>query len=175
MVYREIVIDWSKKHHLESVEDIAKLTVDTSNVLYMHYGDSHIYGRDVLLYIGISINAENRLKTHLKGVFGVVNNLSVSIGTVDTFPNSLDIHSDLEIPESILIANHKPSFNKEFIHDISPKAKGMKTIIINNGKNAMLKTCCTNYWWVNTISKNSLKMEIQEKISELESIKSNLN
>ncbi len=94
------------------------------------------------MYIGISKNAENRFRTHLKGVFGVVNNLSVNIGELNNYSD------DLEIPESILVANHKPSFNKEFIHDVSPKAKKCKIIVINNGVNEMLQTCSTNFWWV---------------------------
>ena len=95
-----------------------------------------------MLYIGKSVHADNRMRAHLNGVFGFVNNLSVSIGKIDNYNDSL------EIPESILIACHKPSYNKEFIHDLSPKAKKHKIIVINNGDNEMLKTCCTNFWWV---------------------------
>ena len=82
------------------------------------------------------------MRAHLNGIFSFVNNLSVSIGRIDNYDESL------EIPESILIACHKPSYNKEFIHDLSPKAKQHKIIVINNGDNEMLKTCCTNFWWV---------------------------
>lgn len=151
MDYQEIIISWSEKYYLKEQKDIDELqnkVITTTNTLYQLYGDSHIYGRDVLLYIGISNRAERRLTQHLKGVFGFVNNLSVSIGYLR------DYNGNLEIPESILIANHKPSFNKEFIHDISPKAKenGQKIIIINNDNNLMLKTSCTNFWWVNNIN-----------------------
>ena len=59
-----------------------------------------------------------------------------------------DYEGLLEIPESILIASHKPSYNKEFIHDLSLEAKQRKIIVINNGHHAMLKTCCSNFWWV---------------------------
>ena len=145
MDYNEIVIKWSKLYPVNKLEGISNLDINTDNVLYQIYGDSHIYGRNVLLYIGISTNAENRLKAHINGVFGYVNNLKVSIGTTN-------FNGKLEVPESILIANHKPSFNKNFIHDISEEAKNIgKVIIINNGTNLMLKTCCTNYWWIETI------------------------
>jgi hypothetical protein len=80
----------------------------------------------------------------LKGVFQFVNNKSVSLGVINE-----DFYGRLEIPESILIANHKPAFNKEYIHSVDQSAMEFKTIIINNGNNGMLKTCCTNYWWVN--------------------------
>ncbi len=141
--YEEIVVDWSKRYKINSLNDIKKIDTCKTNVLYQLYGDHHIYGRDVLLYIGISSCADNRMKAHLNGIFGYVNNLSVSFGKIAHYNDSL------EIPESILIACHKPSYNKEFIHDISPQAKIHKIIIINNGNNEALKTCCTNFWWLN--------------------------
>ena len=75
-----------------------------------------------------------------------MHNLSVSFGNVECYDDNLEM--DLEVPESILIASHKPSYNKEFIHDLPQKAKQHKIIIINNGDNGDLKTCCTNFWWV---------------------------
>ena len=107
--YQEIIINWSKRQHVKTVDDLAKCTDNRHNVLYQLYGDHHIYGRDTLLYIGKSNYADNRMRAHLNGVFGFVNNLSVSIGKIDDYDDSL------EIPESILIACHKPSYNKEFI------------------------------------------------------------
>jgi len=136
--YQEIIIHWRERVSIEKIKES-----DTDNVLYQIYGNHHIYGRDTLLYIGKSINAETRFKKHLNGVFGRVNNLSVSIGKINEYNENL-----LEIPESILIANHKPSFNKEFIHDLPEDAKKHKIIVINNGNSEMLKTCCTNFWWV---------------------------
>lgn len=132
--YQEIIIDWKERQSIESAIG--------EKVLYQIYGDHHIYGRNTLLYIGKSVNVANRFKAHLKNVFGYVNNLSVLVGELKNYDG------DLEIPESILIANHKPSHNKDFIHDLASTAKANKIIIINNGNNAMLKTCCTNFWWV---------------------------
>ena len=140
--YQEIIITWSRREKIRTASDLQKIDEDRHNIFYQIYGDHHIYGRDILLYIGISTFADNRFKTHLNGVFSFVNNLMVSIGKCET------TIENLEIPESILIANHKPSFNKEFIHDLPAKAKESKIIIINNGNNEMLKTCCTNFWWV---------------------------
>ncbi len=141
--YQEIVVDWEPKQPINSMEDFVAITdnIQSKNVLYQIYGDHHIYGRDVLLYIGISRDIRSRIDAHLKGVFQFVNNKSVSLGFVEE-------ELDLEIPESILIANHKPAFSKEYIHAIDPKAMSHKILIINNGDNGMLKTCCTNYWWV---------------------------
>ena len=141
--YQEIVIKWSKKKPVKKAEDLKKFDVKRTDVLYQIYGDHHIYGRDTLLYIGISIDADRRFNAHLNGVFDYVNNLSVSIGEIENYDKSFE----LQIPESVLIANHKPSFNKDFIHDLPPIARKNRIIIINNGNNGMLKTCCTNYWW----------------------------
>ena len=141
-VYQEIIITWSKKIPLETIEDFAAYTSDKRNVLYQLYGDHHIYGQDTLLYIGKTVCADSRMRAHLNGVFGYVNNLSVSIGVLE------DYEGPLEIPESILIASHKPSYNKEFIHDLPREAKQRKIIVINNGHHAMLKACCLNFWWV---------------------------
>ena len=144
--YNEIIIDWKKKEVVKTIDEFISISekIQSSKVLYQIYGDHHIYGRDVLLYIGISTNIKARFDTHLKGVFQFVNNKSVSLGVIND-----EYIGKLEIPESILIANHKPAFNKEYIHSIDKNAMDQKTIVINNGNNSMLKTCCTNYWWVN--------------------------
>lgn len=104
--YQEIIINWSNRQTIKTIDDLAKCTDDRHNVLYQLYGDHHIYGRDTLLYIGKSVYADNRMRAHLNGIFSFVNNLSVSIGKIDNYDESL------EIPESILIACHKPSYNK---------------------------------------------------------------
>ena len=144
--YQEIIIDWRKKEAVKTIDDFILVAdkIKNSKVLYKIYGDHHVYGRDVLLYIGISTNIKSRFDTHLKGVFQFVNNKSVSLGVIND-----NFNGKLEIPESILIANHKPAFNKEYIHSVDQSAMEFKTIVINNGNNGMLKTCCTNYWWVN--------------------------
>ena len=138
--YQEVIINWTP---LMEVENLKENGLEYNNVLYQIYGDSPIYGKDVLLYIGKTVNAESRIKTHLKGVFGRVNNLKISIGTFKNFDDKL------EVPESILIANHKPSFNKEYIHLVNEEATKQKIIILNHGSRGALTACCTNYWWIN--------------------------
>jgi hypothetical protein len=148
-LYNEIVIHWGEKIRVhrnplsDYHEDLTK-----QNVLYQLYGDSHLYGREVLLYIGITRDGgslartiKDRLQEHVKSVFGFVNNIYIIVGTIDDVKR-------LEEAEAILIASHKPSFNKEYIHDLPDYAKQEKIIIINNGNHSMLKSSCTNYWWV---------------------------
>ncbi|MFA5520125.1 MAG: hypothetical protein WDA74_12815 [Spirochaetota bacterium] len=140
--YEEIIIDWSSQTLIVN-NQIPESVVNKKDCLYMIYGNHHIYGH-TLLYIGKSIDAKRRLEQHLKSVFGYVNGLSIAFGEVKRGLES----KRLEIPESILIANHKPAFNKEYIHTLDNEAMKEKIIIINNGDNGMLKTCCTNFWWV---------------------------
>jgi len=108
-----------------------------------------MYGSDALLYIGISKSIEGRMSQHLKGVFSYVHNKSISIGVVDQIQTS-----KLEKLESILIANHKPAYNKEYLHDLDSSAtKNIddnegEIVIINNGFYGQLQTSCINYWWV---------------------------
>lgn len=140
--YLEIIIDWEfrEKWNPDSFESI-----HNRDVLYQIYCDSHIYGRDVLAYIGkTGQTANQRFSQHERSFWKFANNVNYAVGQI--IDQSFEI---LEIPESILIANHKPFFNKDFIHDIHPKAKEQKIIIINNGFHGSLKNACTNYWWCN--------------------------
>ena len=67
--YEEIIINWSNRQAIKTIDDLAKCTDDRHNVLYQLYGDHHIYGRDTLLYIGKSVYADNRMRAHLNGIF----------------------------------------------------------------------------------------------------------
>lgn len=138
--YLEIVIEWENYNSDTISEKYDKK--DKGQYLYCVYCDSHIYGRDVLAYIGKTNNYEVRNNQHLKSFFKFANNVRFVIGFLD---KSLD---NIEVAESILIANHKPYYNKEFIHDLCPEAKSQKIIILNNGNHGMLKNSVTNYWWV---------------------------
>ncbi|MBP5982081.1 MAG: GIY-YIG nuclease family protein [Fluviicola sp.] len=93
--YLEIKINWSEKFILDNIIDIENYQINSlNNVLYKIYGDSLLYGRDVLLYIGITVNVRNRFNAHLKSTFGPVNNLKVSIGEILNQPKEFN----LEIP-----------------------------------------------------------------------------
>lgn len=142
MEYQEIVINWGSENSLEKFQNL-RTQLSLKNGLYQIYGDSHIYGRRTLLYLGqTKRNFSERMDEHLSSALGFANNLSFIFGEI------IDKTIELSIPESILIANHKPSFNKDYIHDISDNAKENKIIVINNGNHGMLKSCSTNYWWV---------------------------
>ena len=153
--YQEIIIDWKRSQKIPTDDALALFykeneDLSATDTLYQIYGDHHLYGTNVLLYIGkTEVETNKRLKQHLNSFFLYANNLSISIGTISNYLLSNEEGGNkLEIPESILIANHKPAFNKEYIHDIDPRGKKSKIIVINNGNHGMLKNSCTNFWWV---------------------------
>lgn len=137
--YEEIIINWESRLKW-APENFTKLGI--KNVLYQIYCDSHIYGRDVLAYIGKTDRTfGQRMDEHLKSFIKHAKNINVIVGEIE------GNRDNLEVPESILIANHKPFFNKDFTHDLPREAKKHKIIILNQGEYGMLKSCCTNYWW----------------------------
>ncbi len=144
--YQEIEVEWKEQRPWN---ELSEEVLSAQNVLYQIYCDSHIYGRNVLAYIGkTDQNGISRIKDHQQSFFQYAQNIHFSIGTIKSEPLKL------EIPESILIANHKPFYNKEYIHELDPDAKNHKIIVINNGEHGSLKNACTNYWWVNKNQQN---------------------
>ncbi|SFT36309.1 GIY-YIG catalytic domain-containing protein [Lishizhenia tianjinensis] len=151
--YQEIIIDWTASEKVNSLNDFkskfGNVLEQKTDFLYQIYGDHPVYGRNVLLYIGISKQIKGRMNQHLKGIFSYVHNKTISIGQVDE-----KYRFKLEKLESILIANHKPAFNKEYLHNLDSSAMQVDTqddgkiIVINNGEYGCLQTSCTNFWWV---------------------------
>ena len=107
-LYQEIIIKWCPKMPWDVIKFNER---DEKNVLYQIYCDSHIYGKNVLAYIGKTDRSfKQRFPEHERSFFQFANNVTYSIGTLENYTE------DLEIPESILIANHKPFFNQSYLH-----------------------------------------------------------
>lgn len=152
--YREIIIHWEfrKVWNPEAFEK-----QHNQQVLYQVYCDSHIYGRQVLAYIGkTDATFRQRWSQHEQSFWKFTNNVNYAVGIIED-----QSFGSLEIPESILIANHKPFFNKEYLHYINPKAMTEKIIVINNGDHGSLKNACTNFWWVDELLNPSHSNSIQ--------------
>jgi len=150
--YKEIVIDWINEENINE-EVVTKYIV--GKYLYCVYCDSHIYGRDVLAYIGQTNNYKLRQYQHTRSYFQFANNERFVIG----FFSQEDFI--LNTPESILIANHKPFYNKQYIHDLASEAKCDRIIVINNKSHGSLKTAVTNFWWVDNLG-NAVNNEVEE-------------
>lgn len=110
--------------------------------LYQIYGDSNIYGRNVLLYIGMSKNLKSRVEEQLdpQEMIGRQPNLSVRIARVPS--------GHLAILESILIAMHKPAFNSATLKGPSKAAKAAPILIRNHANRGALMLEVTNSYFL---------------------------
>jgi len=129
-IYWEGPFEWEekdkhiKKHH----------------VLYQIYGAHHLYGRDVLLYIGMtSKGVKRRLKEHEGWISEEYDKVRVRIGSLGEFTTWKDWRegdykeaekSLVERIEALLIYAHQPVYNKAN-KEQSEKAKGIR--IFNSG------------------------------------------
>ena len=113
--------------------------------LYCAYGDSPIYGRDVLLYIGkTSQELAERNKQHLKTDFERINNLSFRKGV---FENGINHNDDIiSKAESLLITMLKPSYNSSNIKNYNFNDK--LYLILNKGNRGTLPLEVSNIWWI---------------------------
>jgi len=111
------------------------------HVLYQIYGAHHLYGRDVLLYIGSSSRGvEKRLKDHEEWVEDEYETVHVRLGSVDKFSTWEEWDEDgdydkadaklVEQIEALLIYSHAPAYNERNIGQI-PRAEGIR--IFNSG------------------------------------------
>lgn len=147
-----ISINWSEKlipQNNDIIETIYKDYFKT-DCLYQVYGDSPIYGRDSLLYIGRTKNIERRIKDHFKSIFNRINNLSLIFGNVEEqkIEPILSTEKSIEISEALLITMLKPSYNSVYIRDTNHYLKEkQKYLILNKGNRASLPLEVTNIWW----------------------------
>ncbi len=158
----EIVsIDWSDS--AIKIQDVFKKETTTAELrnfkdktdcLYQVYGDSIIYGRDKLLYIGLTSNLSRRTNSHLETDFSRITNFSLLLGEIrwntlsnEKFKEAGNRGESLKILESILITYAKPSYNSDNIKDIYPKSRNYNILIQNHGNRRDLPLECSNSWW----------------------------
>lgn len=105
--------------------------------LYQLYGDSPIYGRNQLLYIGQTKDLKTRPEEHEE--LKRINGLSVRYALCSI--------EDLDFIESLLIVTHKPSYNSQCL--IAPKAikTGTLSYLYNEGERGSLVLEVSNYYW----------------------------
>lgn len=119
-VMRVIDLNWSPRRRIEYDENSDCYRLDKDEYadlqhsgLYCLYGAHPSYGREVLLYIGMTEGSfRARLSKHLEGRFWYHENLSYSLGTLD---KAEWCDSELKICESILIAANKPVLNRQSV------------------------------------------------------------
>jgi hypothetical protein len=111
------------------------------HVLYQLYGAHHLYGRDILLYIGSTEKGIQRLKEHEWWVNYEYDSIRVRLGSLGRFTtwdkwNKIENYkkADMKIVhkiESLLIFAHQPAYN-QVNKENANKAKGIR--IFNSGK-----------------------------------------
>src|SRR4029077_1652255 len=108
-------IDWSGPHGLN---EIAALSGPTDYGVYQVYGAHHVYGGDVLLYIGLVEQQTFAARFSQHGWFPAnhdAGRLHVYIGRLFGFvtPDDSPWCSDIRLAELLLIHAHKPAENSQ--------------------------------------------------------------
>lgn len=124
--------------------------------VYQLYGDSEIYGPDVLLYIGQSEHLRSRIRQHIEGITQAyhIQNIRIRAAICDK--------SDRYTIESILIAHCKPSRNANCLMSVTEKQKYV--LLHNHGDKGVLPLEMTNTYWVESEDPG----ESQESVSGVE-------
>jgi len=102
---------------------------------YQIYGDHPVYGRDSLLYIGITNTSfKVRFKKHLLDFIGYHVNLSVNFCLKD----EIDLQGRaLEEIEALLISSHMPALNKEYLHTPIPTQNNLMILNLSESGDLM--------------------------------------
>jgi excinuclease UvrABC nuclease subunit len=133
ITFKTITLNWQKI--IEGKNEAPK-----EAGVYQIYGDSPIYGTNMLLYIGKADNLYNRIQLgHLANEESHIMrqpNISFRYATTNISLN--------HIAEEILIVMHKPSFNAMSIGNINNKSKEFPIYIQNFGERGMLNLEVTN-------------------------------
>lgn len=134
-----VEIEWTKDSLIE--------IQDGEPLLYQAYGDSPIYGRDVLLYIGQTIRWGQREANHKKSDFNRISNLRYLIGKIQNLPDGEE-QVYLDNCESLLITMLKPSYNSSNVKQTAQALQNDESyLILNKGDRGDIPLEISNIWW----------------------------
>jgi hypothetical protein len=131
---------WDGPYNCDEENACAK---EEGNVLYQLYGSHHLYGRDVLLYIGRTGRTPfKRILEHEHWIQDEYDRMTVRYGSIRKFggwknwenrntPYPAPEHSIVEAIEALLIYANQPAYNSRNKTD-AERAKGIR--IFNSGK-----------------------------------------
>ena len=115
-----------------------------NHVLYQIYGSHHLYGRDVLLYIGSTLRTPfERLREHEEWIEDEYDKMTVRFGSISDFtgptweeqekrkPYPKTKEYVVEAVEALLIYSNQPAYNSRNKAD-AKKGKGIR--IFNTGR-----------------------------------------
>ncbi len=131
------VAHWEGPFEWDSIDE----RQESQHVLYAMYGSHHLYGRDVLLYIGkTSAGIGKRLREHEQWVNDEYDAIKVRIASVGRFNNWSDWDDGERYPkatdrivsavEALLIYAHQPAYNSRGTGSLN-QAKGVR--VLNTG------------------------------------------
>ena len=123
----------------------------TGKGIYQIYGTHPIYGRNVLLYIGMTITDLNmRLKQHknswIKYEYDPVAIYVGKIAANSQFP-TLDESDDIEKAESLFIYYCAPAYNSNSLSGIKSDLRGEGIVVRNYGKIGSLPIELSTAWY----------------------------
>ena len=138
-VYWEGPYHWNKRETL----------TNHRHVLYSIYGTHPVYGREALVYIGMTENTVyDRLSEHEHWIEYELDDPIIKVASIGIFegwakwesmkepyPHPGDINL-IKGVEALLIHAHQPSYNTAGKSDVSDHAKGIR--IFNTGKSGIL-------------------------------------
>lgn len=136
--------------------------------LYQVYGNHILYGKDVLLYIGMTTDGfQNRLKDRwIINNSNDFNRLSIYLGTIYSYDKTLtkdEIEAQIAHAEALLINVMTPAFNSSYINSVGKKFYEKKFTVYNlNSYRSLLPELSTMRYW-NGIG---LNYELVEKIRD---------
>lgn len=136
--------------------------------LYQVYGNHILYGKDVLLYIGMTINGfQNRLKDRwIINNSNDFNRISIYLGTIFSYDKTLDkVEEEKQIKqaEALLINVMTPAFNSSYINSVGAELYKQKFAVCNlNNYRSLLPELSSMRWWNNI----GLNYEIVENFKE---------
>ncbi len=123
MAERIVHIDWDGPFSIDELGSLMDNEVDYG--IYQVYGTHHIYGSDVLLYIGKADKQTFgvRLKQEAWRNNCDSNKVSIYIGRLagESTPNSNQWSKEIELAEKLLIYSHSPAFNSQSLNYIPDK------------------------------------------------------
>ena len=122
--------------------DLVSKRQEREHVLYAIYGSHHLYGRNVLLYIGkTSSGIGKRLRGHEAWVNDEYDTVTVHLASLGRFHNWNDWvegerypkarDSTVKAVEALLIYAHQPAYNSQNTTSLS-LAKGFR--VLNTGR-----------------------------------------
>jgi hypothetical protein len=151
------VIELIWKLEKESVSDLKSIGAKLG--IYQIYGTHPIYGRNVLLYIGVSTtNIFKRIKSHKSNwVKFEYDPVIIYFGEIVTPEEDFDFSmaEAIAMAESLLVYYCAPAYNSNLIVEIKEQYLKQDLIIRNYGKIGSLPTEVSTGWYKSDVWKQA--------------------